>query len=93
MERATNHGRARRALLAATFLIVAATLYGEETDFRELRWGMTVDEVKEIEGAPRHEWDNNLAYAVRVAGLDAYLFLEFESGVAAQLNSPPLCSR
>ena len=80
MERMTKHGGARRVLIAATFLIVAATLQGEDADFRQLRWGMTIEEVKEIEGAPDYETPEALLYDTRVGGVDAHMIMYFEDG-------------
>ena len=44
-------------------------------DFRAITWGMSVDQVKQIEeGDVLDENENMFVYAVEIAGLDAFLF-------------------
>ncbi|MFK7844001.1 MAG: hypothetical protein AB8G77_01780 [Rhodothermales bacterium] len=49
-------------------------------DFREMTWGMTVDEVKEIEGMKvLDENENMFVYAVKIADREAILFYKHDN--------------
>jgi len=52
----------------------------EEYDFRKTTWGMTKEEVKQIEGEPPYETENELGYLDTVAGMKCVVFYTFENG-------------
>ncbi len=64
-------------LLSIAVLFAAHVLMPDvlAQDFRQITWGMTVDEVKEVEeGTVLDENENMFVYAVNIAGHNALLF-------------------
>ncbi|MFP3953125.1 MAG: thermonuclease family protein [Candidatus Acetothermia bacterium] len=48
-----------------------------ETDFRDTRWGMSREEIMEIEGEPYDQTSESIVYQGSVAGIDATLGYQF----------------
>ena len=72
----------RKTIIFILVLIVVCSgvvLAEEEYDFREINWGMSIDEVIENEGEPADKGNSNLLYETQVAGRDAYLLYEFQN--------------
>jgi len=66
-------------MLVLVVICSGVVLAEEEYDFREVNWGMSIDEVIENEGEPADKGDSNLLYETQVAGRDAYLLYEFQN--------------
>ena len=69
----------KKLLLLVLLTVLCVPLRAQ--DFRDVTWGMTVNEVKQIEpGKVLDENENMFVYAVELAGKDALLFYKHHNG-------------
>lgn len=59
------------------FLLISFNLNAENNDFRNVNWGMSQDEVREMEGVPDYKASNLLVYDVSLFGIDMGLWYHF----------------
>ena len=67
----------KKIMIIIILLLFSLYLYSDP-DFRNVNWGMTKEEVKQIETIKfEEENDNMLIYSTRISNLDAILFYVF----------------
>lgn len=65
-------------LLVVMLFLPVVALADEQCDFRDVKWGMSIEDVKKAEKAEKFKEDeNNLAYSVNILGEDALLLYAF----------------
>lgn len=79
-------------IVVALFLIVPVILSADTTDFRNVRWGMAIDEVRRVEdGELQNEDSATLEYAAIMGGLTCRVSYRFSvvglSSVEARFES------
>ena len=71
--------------ILVTLLAFPNLLLAGENNFRETKWGMSVEEVKNAEKSTfKSEGNNSLAYTSNLLGNDCHIFYYFESGKLIQ---------
>ena len=63
--------------LVLLFIIVFTGTGLAETDFRNVTWGMSQEEIIEVEGTPVESSDKKLIYNIEISGVDLVLVYEF----------------
>lgn len=67
-------------LVLVMLMLVSGVVYADGDEgyaFRKVKWGMSKEEVKAIEGGDAEESENSLTYATEITGEEALLGYEF----------------